>query len=241
MHRLVEKDLIAWKKQAKIKPLLVRGARQVGKSYLVEKFGKEHFSSMVVVNFEFERKYKTYFATLDPNKIVSSISTMSGQAIKPGETLLFLDEIQECPDAILALRYFKEKMSNLHVIAAGSLLEFTLNKPKFRMPVSRVQSLYVKPCSFNEFLAAIGHHKLLDYLAEIELGECIDGGIQETLIENLREYFFIGGMPEVVAHYSENKDLFQCQSLQAALLEYYQKDFGKYDRSVNIRYLQTYL
>src|SRR3989338_4159290 len=134
MYRFAEKALLSWKQAADRQPLLIRGARQVGKSFLAEKFGHEHFSSFVVINFEFERRYRVCFETLDPEKIILNLGLISGKTILPGETLLFLDEIQECPQAILALRYFKEKMPTLHVIAAGSLLEFALRSPDFKMP-----------------------------------------------------------------------------------------------------------
>ncbi len=239
MFRLVQNELLAWKRDPGRKPLLIRGARQVGKSYLAEQFGREQFSSTVVINFEFERKYRLCFETLDPQKIISGIELIASQTITPGETLLFLDEIQECPQAILALRYFKEKMPALHVIAAGSLLEFTLNQAEFRLPVGRVQSLYVKPLSFYEFLLADGQHKILDYLKSVSARETIETPVHELLLEKCREYFLIGGMPEVVNQYIANKNGAKCQILQGTLLEYYQKDFGKYHANIKLLYLKT--
>lgn len=239
MYRFAEAELLAWKETTDRLPLLVRGARQVGKSFLVEQFGREHFSSFVVINFEFERRYRTCFETLDPEKIILNLSLISGKTITPGETLLFLDEIQECPQAILALRYFKEKMPDLHVIAAGSLLEFTLNQAEFRMPVGRAQSLYLKPLSFYEFLLANDGKSLVTYLESIDITHAIDSSVHELLLEKCREYFVVGGMPAVVKQYIENKNGLQSQVLQGSLLEYYQKDFWKYQAKVKPDYLQT--
>lgn len=239
MYRLAQEALTAWKIDPDRMPLLVRGARQVGKSFLVEDFGRTHFSSMAVINFEFERRYLACFDTLDPHKIISHLGLMLGQPIVPGETLLFLDEIQECPKAILALRYFKEKMPNLHVIGAGSLLEFTLNQAEFRMPVGRVQSLYIKPLSFYEFLLAQNQKALLDYLSKIDLRHSVEPSIHSLLLEKCREYFVVGGMPAVVKHYVQHKNGMQAQILQGTLLEYYQHDFGNYQAKVKLAYLRA--
>jgi uncharacterized protein len=135
-----EKELISWKSQKGRYPLIVRGARQVGKSYLVEAFGKTHFQNNVVVNFEFQPQLKDCFQSFDPSEIVNKLPLILGVQIKEGSTLLFLDEIQECPQAIMSLRYFKEKMPTLAVIAAGSLLEFALRSPVFKMPVGESMS-----------------------------------------------------------------------------------------------------
>lgn len=140
MKRDIEQELINWKNQENHLPLLLRGARQVGKTFVVESFGKVHFSNIVTVNFELQPHLIECFNSLEPEDIIKTLSLLVRQKIEPGKTLLFLDEIQDCPNAIQALRYFKEKLPTLHVIAAGSLLEFTLNDANFRMPVGRVQS-----------------------------------------------------------------------------------------------------
>lgn len=238
MYRIIENELLVWKTEPGRKPLLLRGARQVGKSYVIEKFGKNHFENTILINFEFEPKYRTCFNTLDPEQIINAISLMSRQDIVAEKTLLVLDEIQECPQAILALRYFKEKMPHLHVIGAGSLLEFVLNGEEFRMPVGRVQSLYMKPCSFKEYLIASDNEKLSQYLEDLTIKSEIHPGIHETLLQLIREYFFIGGMPEVIAHYIEHKNIRQCQILQAGIHDFYRRDFGKYDRKIKKERLQ---
>ncbi|MFN3235120.1 MAG: ATP-binding protein [Gammaproteobacteria bacterium] len=239
MYREAERDLLAWRDQPEFKPLLVRGARQTGKSYLVEKFGEKYFDHFVVVNFEFNRKFRACFEDLDPVKIISMLSRMTNKEIVPGKTLLFLDEIQECPEAILALRYFKEKMPNLHVIAAGSLLEFVLNKPDFRMPVGRIQSYYLTPCTFNEYLMASGYDKLCESLSEVSLETGLEAGLHDLLLERVKEYFVLGGMPEVISHFTRHHDLRQCHAIQASLLEFYRKDFGKYGLHTKVNYLET--
>src|SRR3990167_8792942 len=138
MKRIIEADLIHWKNQKKHMPLIVRGARQIGKSFLIEQFGEQYFDHVVTVNFELLPQLKSAFLDLDPYKIIQALELYFGTPIQPQKTLLFLDEIQECPEAIIALRYFKEKIPKLHVIAAGSLLEFALQSEKLHMPVGRV-------------------------------------------------------------------------------------------------------
>lgn len=238
MFRSVENDLFEWKTQPNRKPLLIRGARQIGKSYIVEKFGQNHFENILTINFEFEPRFVNCFISLDPEKIIRAIEAMTQQNITPGNTLLFLDEIQECPNAIMALRYFKEKLPALHVIGAGSLLEFALNSTEYRKPVGRVQSLYMKPCSFKEYLMASGDSKLLHYLSEVTLKTGVEEPFHQLLLEKCREYFVLGGMPEVIDYYIKQKKYYGCEKIQASILEYYQKDFPKYDRKINIRILQ---
>lgn len=238
MRRDVEKELIAWKLQKERYPLIIRGARQVGKSYLVETFGKTHFQNTVVVNFEFQPQLKDVFQSLDPFEIVNKLQLILGKQIKEDVTLLFLDEIQECPQAIMSLRYFKEKMPQLPVIAAGSLLEFAGRSPDFKMPVGRVQFLYLEPLSFSEYLDATGHQKLRQFLSEVKLTDSIDDVIHKKLLELLRIYLIVGGMPGVLVEYLARQDLMNCQRIQTALLQTYRSDFGKYAKISQHKYLQ---
>lgn len=238
MRRLIEHNLIQWKNQVGRKPLLVRGGRQIGKSYAIETFGQAYFDNCVVVNLEIHRECVHSFKTLEPHKIIASLSVLRQQEIIPGKTLLFIDEIQESQEAILALRYFKESMPELHVIAAGSLLEFTLNQEDFKMPVGRVESLYMYPCSFKEFLIARGEQRALDYLSTVTLDTGIDAAIHEKMMSLLREYFIVGGMPEVLAYFVEHHDYLRVQVLQSTLREAYRQDFGKYAaKGVKIQHL----
>ena len=238
MKRFCEYDLKNWKTHLHRKPLLVRGARQVGKTFCVRQFGADYFSNTLEINFEQQKEYRACFDTLYPADILKRLSLLSHQRVIPGKTLLFLDEIQECPQAILSLRYFYEQMPELHVIAAGSLLEFTLRKEDFRMPVGRIQSLYMYPLSFKEFLISCGEKLLAEYLTSVTVREGIEAAFHDRLIVLLREYLTLGGMPEVVAAYAEHTELSACQMIQATILDNYRGDFGKYASKTSIRYLQ---
>lgn len=219
-------------------PILLRGARQVGKTYAVEKFGNESFKRFVAVNFEFQKKYLTCFDSLDPIDIIERIESIANTRIIPGETLLFLDEIQECPRAILALRYFKEKMPNLHVIAAGSLLEFVLNDNQYSFPVGRVQFAYLKPLSFEEFLLNSKQNILLESLQSSHIQNPLDETAHQLLLDFFRQYLFVGGMPAAITKYLETKSLLECQQLQNSILQTYNTDFGKYATKAQHKYLQ---
>lgn len=238
MRRDIEKELILWKTQKEKYPLVIRGARQVGKSYLVETFGRTHFQNSVVVNLEFQPQLKDCFKSLDPSEIVNKLQLLLGAQIKEDNTLLFLDEIQECPQAIMSLRYFKEKMPKLSVIAAGSLLEFAMRSPDFKMPVGRVQFLYLEPLSFSEYLDATGNQNLEKFLSDVKLTDSIDDVIHKKLLELLRIYIIVGGMPAVLNEYLSSKDLMSCQRIQTALLQTYRSDFGKYAKISQHKYLQ---
>ena len=237
MKRDLERELLKWKANKERLPLLLRGARQVGKSYLVKHFGQHHFESFVEINFEYEPQAKLYFTSLDPQEILNKIRLLKGGALIPGKTLLFLDEIQECPEAITALRYFYEKIPDLHVIAAGSLLEFVFNKEEFRMPVGRVQYLFLKPLSFGEYLTVSGFGALRDHLQTVSCQHPPDLSLHEQLLKLMREYLFLGGMPKAVEAYLQTKDISAAQKIQTVILTTYQDDFGKYARSADIRYL----
>ena len=238
MKRDIERELFNWKEHKDRLPLLLRGARQVGKSYIVEEFGKKVFKNTVVVNFEYRPELKHCFTTLDPIEIINKLQLLMGVTIEAEKTLLFLDEIQECPNAIMALRYLKEKYNGLAVIGAGSLMEFALNSPDFRMPVGRVQFIYLEPLSFGEFLTASGNEQLRHHLQEIRLNSKFDDAIHQKLMDLLRIYLIVGGMPAVVKEYLEAKNFLSCQRIQNSLLQTYRSDFGKYARSSGHKYLQ---
>lgn len=218
-------------------PLLLRGARQVGKTYVVEKFGLSQFENLVTINFELQSTLTSCFINLEPKQIVMELELKTNQSIKEGKTLLFFDEVQECSNAILAMRYFKEKMPKLHVIAAGSLLEFTLNAPDFRMPVGRIQFLYLKPMIFKEFLLATGKDKLFDYINQITLQSDIPEVIHLELLSLLRHFLIIGGMPAAVQTFVDTHSLLDTQRRQSDLITSFKKDFGKYDKKANVKYL----
>ncbi len=239
MKRNIEADLLSWKNRERHMPLLLRGARQVGKTYVVEKFGKEEFESLVTLNFEQHPEYKICFESLEPLKIISAIELVMGTTIQAGRTLLFLDEIQECPKAIMALRYFKEQMQELHIIGAGSLLEFVLNDEEFRMPVGRIEFMYLRPLSFGEYLEALGHSKIREYLKTVHVGEVIEEAVHQKTLSLVRQYLSLGGMPAVIAEYLATKKLLQCQDIQNNILMTFRNDFGKYSKRMPHTHLQT--
>jgi len=239
MRRSMEVFFKEWMTAADRLPLLVRGARQVGKTYVIEQFAATHFENVIKINFEQQREYLPCFETLYPQKIINLIYTMTGTTIVPGKTLLFLDEIQECPNAILALRYFYEQMPELHIIAAGSLLEFTLREAEFRMPVGRVQSCYLKPLSFKEFLLALHKKSLVEYIEQASLQGTFEPAIHDLLLMHVKEYFVLGGMPAVIEQYLQTQQFEASQIRQSVILNTYRSDFGKYASKSNIKYLQT--
>ncbi len=241
MNRDLERDLFNWKVQKDRIPLLLRGARQVGKSYLIEEFGKKAFKNIVTVNFELRPELKQCFTTLDPFEIVNKLQLLMGAEIEAENTLLFLDEIQECPNAIMAMRYFKEKHGRLAVAGAGSLMEFALNHSDFRMPVGRVQFMYLEPLSFGEFLTASGNAPMRHYVGDMRLNRTPDNAVHQKLMDLLRIYLMVGGMPAVVKEYLGSGNLLQCQRIQNSLLQAYRSDFGKYAKSSEFKHLQRVL
>jgi predicted AAA+ superfamily ATPase len=241
MRRDLESELIRWKTAVKHIPLLIRGARQVGKTHLVTTFGQSHFENIFTINFEKEPAYKAVFDTLNPDEILNRLYLQSGKKLMPGKCLLFLDEIQECTEALKALRYFKEDKPEMHVIAAGSLLEFALNNENMRMPVGRVESLFLKPLSFAEYLSALGLQHLREYINQANLKTGIESVVHEELCKHLRNYFFTGGMPDVVNEYIESKDLERVRVAQLNLLQTYRDDFGKYAQKTKHENMQMVL
>jgi predicted AAA+ superfamily ATPase len=240
MRRYLLQNLIEWKANPRRMPLIIRGPRQVGKSYLIENFGKDHFKQLITLNFELSPHLKNCFNDLQPTNILNQIELTLGVNIaEEPSTLLFLDEIQECPQAILALRYFKEKKPEMPVIAAGSLLEFALDNAEFRMPVGRVQYLYLRPLSFEEYLIARGFSKLAIFLQQVTLAEPISFAIHQRLIGLVREYIIVGGMPAVINEFLLTERFQASQALQEGLLLTYRDDFGKYAKHTQQRFLQT--
>lgn len=234
MQRKLLDTLLRWKKSEKHKPIILKGARQVGKSYLAKELGKT-FKTFVEINFDDSEDIHTIFAhDLDPHRIIKEISIITGQEIVPGKTLLFFDEVQESPRAIKSLRYFYEKMPDLHLIAAGSLLDFTLEQ--IGLPVGRVTPLYLYPLSFSEFVAAKGESTLLQAATEYFPQE-VPESIHQKLIKIWGEYIAIGGMPEVVSEWIEKENFQLCRDIQDALVDVYRTDFQKYAKSHQIKYV----
>ncbi len=233
MKRLIDWHLKSWKNGHRRKPLVLRGARQVGKTFAVRELGKT-FSSMVEINFELQPEAKNIFEQdLVPDRIIWELGLLSKTNIVPGETLLFLDEIQTAPNVILALRYFFEKMPQLHVIAAGSLLDFALEQ--VGMPVGRVTTLYIYPLSFLEFLSASGNAMLIKPILE---GVAVSEVIHDEITKLLSHYLVIGGMPEAVFEWVKTKNPLATRDIHKQLIETYRADFPKYAKKYQLKYLE---
>jgi predicted AAA+ superfamily ATPase len=222
------KDLEAWRGDKYRKPLLIRGCRQVGKSWLIREFGKQ-FENYVEINFEKNKLVHQYFSgDLNLNTILEKISLYANTKIEAGKTLLFFDEIQTCEGALQALRYFKEDKPDIHIIAAGSLLDFSLNK--LGIAVGRVQFMQLYPLSFAEYLTVLGFQHLRDFLFKQEN----DPVISEQLIDHLKNYMWLGGMPAVVDAWISDRNPVACQRIQDEIIESYQIDFHKYAKQHEI-------
>jgi len=239
MFRLAQKHLVKWRNKAGRKPIIVRGARQVGKSWLIKEHGKE-YKKYIEINFEENKEYIDLFGkNINPTELVKKINNYFNVKIEPGHTLIFLDEIQLCPRAISALRFFYEKMPELHIIAAGSLLEFELEK--ISIPVGRIEFLYLKPLSFFEYLKALNYSSLSQELLENE-NRPLNKAIHQKLLGIFRDYTLVGGMPEAVETYvRENENIREVQIIHSQLIDTYQADFQKYAKEKQIKYLNLLL
>ena len=237
MKRELEKELVAWKDREEHLPILLRGARQVGKSYLVDHFGKTYFDDIAVVDLEERPELKQAFTTRDPKEIIARLEIALQKPIIPGKTLLFLDEIQLCPEVLGVLRYFKEKMPKLHVIAAGSLLEFLLKEEDFSFPVGRVEFLYLRPLSFLEYLEAVSP-LLAKRHQSFNLKNLPSNLEHQEFLKWVKKYLFTGGMPAAVTASLKENSLFECQRVHHRILQAYENDFGKYAKTVQHKYLR---
>lgn len=237
MKRQITDYLLQWKESINRKPLIVRGARQVGKTYTIEAFGKELFDNYVRINFEETPELKTIFQTNNVAEIIQSIELFTGKKLSEGKSLLFLDEIQACPEAITVLRYFYEKMPRLYIISAGSLLDHQLSRLKYAMPVGRVEFAYMYPMSFYEFLSAVDEEQLVQYLETFSIEKKISLPVHNKLLSLIRLYFFIGGMPESVKVYRQTKNLSEVEKVHESILKSLEFDFGKYGTRLEQNFL----
>ena len=225
-------ELIKWKASEERKPLVLKGARQVGKTWLMKEFGKNHYSQYVYFNFDEEDALKSVFeSNKNPHRIIELLSLIAGTKILPGETLIILDEIQECPEALNSLKYFKEKANEYHVIAAGSLLGTLLAKPK-SYPVGMVNLLDIYPLTFDEFLEATDTI-LYTYYCSIRKEQPIEEFFHNRLMDIYNHYLIIGGMPECVNSWIKYKDPQKILQIQRELIEVYENDFSKHNGKVN--------
>lgn len=227
MRRYIKEKLIEWKNRKDRKPLILKGARQVGKTYILKEFGEEQYENIAYFNFDHDETLKGLFLnTKDPKRILEQLVFATGKVIKPEKTLIIFDEIQECPDALNSLKYFQEEANEYHIICAGSLLGIKLSHTSF--PVGKVDYLEMYPMTFTEFLLADNQDNLVDYMESITKIEKIPDIIFEQLNEKMKAYFIIGGMPEVVKVWVETKDIEEVTRIQKQILNGYENDFGKH-------------
>lgn len=232
MRRNALQDLARWKLSEDRKPMVLKGARQVGKTWLMKEFGKQFYKNFVYFNFDEEDELKSIFETnKNPHRIIELLSMIAGVKILPEETLVIFDEIQECPEALNTLKYFREKANEYHVIAAGSLLGTLLARPK-SYPVGMVNLLDIYPLTFDEFLDATDPG-LFHYYDSIQKEQQIEEIFHNRLLEAYNSYLIIGGMPECVASWVKYKDPVKITRIQRELIEVYENDFSKHNGKVN--------
>ena len=232
MKRNAMQDLLRWKADEERKPLVLKGARQVGKTWLMKEFGRVAYAGYVYFNFDEEDALKSIFEhNKNPQRIIELLSLVAGEKIEPETTLIIFDEVQECPEALNALKYFKEKANEYHVIAAGSLLGTLLAQPK-SYPVGMVNLLEIQPLTFDEFLEATDE-SLFRYYERIEKGQVIEEIFHKRLLDAYHNYLIIGGMPECVASWEKYRDPARIDQIQRELIEIYENDFSKHNGKVN--------
>ena len=235
MKRIISYYLKQWAKSSYRKPLILKGARQVGKTHVIRQLGSD-FESYIEINFEeLPSAINIFENDINLEHILSQLSLIAGKKIIPGKTLLFLDEIQVAPRAITALRYFFEKMPELHVIAAGSLIDFIMEQ--ISVPVGRVEFMYMYPLSFVEFLYAHHESVLIEEILNHQASQALPETVHKKLLYLFGSYMIIGGMPEVVANWIFEHDIAQVSSIQQALVDSYQQDFLKYSKKTQLKYL----
>lgn len=233
MKRTLYKELIKWKNSKQRKPLLLQGARQVGKTYLVNEFVKNEYENFVYLNFEQDPTLETLFAgTLKAESIIENISLYVGKKISSENTLIFFDEIQNVPQAITSLKYFYEQLPEYHIIAAGSLLGVTVGQHR-SFPVGKVNFLTLYPMSFFEYLEAFAEELLSEKIKSLNKIKPFAETIHEKLLQYFKKYLFLGGMPEVVQTYIDTKDISLSRKIQNEILEAYKRDFSKYTDKKN--------
>ena len=227
MQRFIMDKLIKWKNSKTRKPLILKGARQVGKTYILRQFGNENYENIAYFNFDNDKDlYNLFENTKAPKRILEQLAFIYGKAILPEKTLIFFDEIQECPNALNSLKYFQEEANEYHIVCAGSLLGIRLSHTSF--PVGKVDFLEMYPMTFSEFLIADGQENLVEYMKSITTIQNIPEIFFNALEEKLKAYFIIGGMPEVVFSWVNEKDMEKVNYIQSNILKSYESDFAKH-------------
>ena len=230
--------LSKWLSKPSRKPLVIRGARQVGKSTLVRQLAATSDRFCLELNFERTPELSDFFTDKNPKHIMQKLSVYAKRSLDPDTTLLFLDEIQAAPHVLEILRYFYEEYPELPVIAAGSLLDFVLEAPEFSMPVGRIEYFHLGPLSFEDFLIAMGEAGLVEWMRTLSIHDAIPLPIHQQCLELVKQFWLIGGMPEIVAHFSEYRDFQETDNLKQNILQTYQDDFHKYGRTKQIPLLR---
>lgn len=228
MKRLIMQDLLKWKESKYRKPLVLKGVRQVGKTWLLNEFGRLFYDNVAYFNFDENSDYKQFFETTkDVKRILQNLMLASGQKILPTKTLVIFDEVQDCPDVINSLKYFCENAPEYHIACAGSLLGIALAKPS-SFPVGKVDFLQVNPLTFTEFLMANGDDNLVEYLDSIDSLEAIPDAFFNPLCEKIKMYYVVGGMPEPVLMWTQEKDVEAMQKALGNIISAYERDFAKH-------------
>ncbi|KAF0092603.1 MAG: hypothetical protein FD141_787 [Fusobacteria bacterium] len=228
MERLIIKELIKWKNSKYRKPLIIKGVRQVGKTWILKEFGKIHYENVAYFNFDENSEYKQFFErTKDVNRILQNLTLASGYKIIPKNTLIIFDEVQDCPEVLNTLKYFHENANEYHVACAGSLLGITLAKPT-SFPVGMVDFMQINPMTFVEFLIANGDENLVEYMNSIKSIEPILDAFFNPLYEKLKMYYITGGMPESVKIWTQEREVEGIQTVLSNIISAYERDFAKY-------------
>ncbi len=226
MYRYAIENLYKWKESKYRKPLIIKGARQVGKTWLMKEFGQSAYSDTVYVNFDSNSKMSELFsADLQPERIIMGLELYSGKKIDPDNTLIIFDEVQEVPRALTSLKYFCEEAPQYHIVCAGSLLGIALHSGT-SFPVGKVDFLELYPMTYKEFLIATGNERFSKLLESRDFTMITN--FKQTYIDALKQYYFIGGMPEAVLHFSENKNFNEIRDIQRRIIDAYEQDFSKH-------------
>ena len=230
--------LIEWLNKPHRKPLVMRGARQVGKSTLVRQLASSSHRFCLELNLERDTELSDFFVDNDPKRIIQNLALYAKRPLDPNSTILFIDEIQAAPQILATLRYFYEEYPEFPVIVAGSLLDFALESPQFSMPVGRIQYFHLGPLSFEDFLMAVGETALVEWIRTVSIHDKVPLPIHQRCLELVKQFWLIGGMPEVVAHFSEYHDFQELDNLKHNILQTYQDDFHKYEQVTHIPLLR---
>ena len=227
MKRFITEKLVKWKESEDRKPLILRGARQVGKTFILKEFGEKYYETVAYFNFDHDDGLSSLFSnTKNPKRILEQLTLINGKKINPETTLIIFDEIQECPDALNSLKYFKEETPLYHIVCAGSLLGIRLSKTSF--PVGKVEFLDMYPMTFSEFLIADNLENLVTLMNETKEIKAFPKMFEDMLIEKLKTYYIVGGMPEVVYSWVNDKDIEKVNKIQKDILDSYENDFSKH-------------